>query len=109
MITLNIKPLSVNDAWQGKRYKSKKYVEYEKVMFLLMPKILLPKGKIKVTLIFGINSTADIDNPIKPLLDIMQKKYYFDDKDILELKVKKIIVKTGYEYIKYNIESIVSY
>jgi len=30
---INIKPLSVNDAWKGKRYKTEKYKNYENVLF----------------------------------------------------------------------------
>jgi Holliday junction resolvase RusA-like endonuclease len=49
---------------------------------------------------------ADIDNPLKPILDVLQKKYGFDDRQIYELNVKKEIVKKGDEFIKLKINEI---
>jgi hypothetical protein len=34
---INEKPLSVNLAWQGKRFKTPAYKDYEKAMLLQMP------------------------------------------------------------------------
>jgi len=36
----------------------------------------------------------------------LQKKYKFNDYEIYELNVKKVIVKKGQEYIKFNILGI---
>ena len=33
---LNIKPMSVNEAWQGKRFKTNEYKQYEKSCFILL-------------------------------------------------------------------------
>lgn len=49
---------------------------------------------------------SDWDNPVKPLQDILQKKYRFNDKDIIEASVKKVKVIKGQEYFKVKIESI---
>ena len=106
MIKIDIKPLSVNCAWQGRRYKTKKYREYENSLLFLMPRFKVAKGKLKVSFVFGISDKSDLDNPIKCLIDIMQVKYNFDDKDILILNVEKVIVKTGREFIEYNIENL---
>ena len=55
-------------------------------------------------LIFGFSSKAgDIDNPIKLFLDILQKKYGFNDKNIYELQVEKRDVKKGKEFIQFKI------
>ena len=41
---LMIKPLSVNEAWQGKRFKTNSYKSYEKdVMRLLPANLEIPK------------------------------------------------------------------
>ncbi len=105
--TLNIKPLSVNECWQGKRFKTKKYLAYEKhVLFSLKPIILL-NPPFKIYFEFGMsNSASDWDNPVKPLQDILQKKYKFDDKDIHEAEVRKIKVKKGDEYFSFEIKSL---
>jgi Holliday junction resolvase RusA-like endonuclease len=107
MVNINIKPLSVNQCWQGKRFKTPKYKQYEKDLLLMLPKIKLPKPPFKVYYEFGFsNSLSDWDNPIKPLQDILQKKYDFDDRHIFEATVKKTKVKKGKEYIKFEINSI---
>ena len=105
---LNIKPLSVNIAWQGKRFKTIKYKNYEKICLLSLPNIYIPPQPYIVNLEFGFsNVSSDIDNPVKPFLDILQKKYGINDKDIFQLNIKKRIVKKGFEYIKFNITELV--
>ena len=102
---IKIKPLSVNEVWQGKRFKTTAYKSYEKSLLLLLPNFEIPKGKLKIYFEFGFsNSQSDIDNPIKPILDILQKKYGFNDSQVYEMNVKKEIVKKGSEYIKIEIE-----
>ena len=46
-----------------------------------------------------MSKLSDIDNPLKPFLDILQKKYGINDRDINELLVKKTVVKKGDEFI----------
>jgi len=104
MIKINIKPLSVNNAWQGRRFKTDNYKQYEEELFLLLPKVKIPKGKLKLNIIISFkNKLSDIDNPIKPFLDILQKAYEFNDRDIYELNIKKIV---GDEYIKFSIQKL---
>jgi Holliday junction resolvase RusA-like endonuclease len=101
---IKIKPLSVNEAWQGKRYKTAKYKAYEKMLMLLLPKMEVNSEKLQVDILFGIsNKNADIDNPVKPLLDILQKKYRFNDRQIYALNIKKIDVKKGQEFIEIKL------
>jgi Holliday junction resolvase RusA-like endonuclease len=96
--------MSVNNAWQGRRWKTSEYKAYEQEMMLLLPKLKIPEGKLRVDLKFGMSSRAsDIDNPVKPFLDILQKKYGFDDKRIFKMIVEKIIVKKTDEYIEFRI------
>jgi len=107
MRTINIKPLSINCAFQGKRFKTNKYKNYEKSCFLLLPKIKVPEGKLKVDLVFGFSSKlSDADNPVKCFIDILQKKYDFNDNKIYEYSIKKVDVKKGSEFIEFNITSI---
>jgi Holliday junction resolvase RusA-like endonuclease len=103
---IEIKPLSVNKAWQGRRFKTKEYKDYQEEVLLLLPKInICKKSKLKLDLVFGFsNKMSDIDNPLKPILDILQKKYGFDDRNIYELSVRKEIVKKKEDFIQFNIE-----
>lgn len=106
-IKINIKPMSVNVAWKGKRYKSDRYKGYEKALLFMLPKSDPIEGKIKISYTFGFStSLADIDNPVKSVQDILCKKYHFDDRDIYEISVKKEIVKKGKEFIQFEISSL---
>jgi len=107
MIKINIKPLSVNDAWKGRRYKTDAYKVYEKALAYVLPKIDIPEGNLKIEIIFGFSSKgSDWDNPIKPFQDVTCKKYGVNDNRIYEANIKKEIVKKGEEYIKFKITQI---
>ena len=96
--------LSVNAAWQGRRFKTSAYKNYEKDLLLMLPNILIPQPPFKAYYEFGISAAMDWDNPIKPLQDILAKKYKFNDNQILEVFVRKVICKTP--YFKFKLEHI---
>lgn len=99
-----IKPMSVNLAYQGRRFRTPAYDIYEKALMLMLPKIEVPEGKLKVIYTFGFsNPASDVDNPVKPFTDILQKKYGFNDKLVYEFIVRKQIVKKGSEFVEFEI------
>jgi len=102
---LNEKPLSINEAFQGRRFKTPAYKAYEKSILLTMPKAKIDiEQMLRVEFFFGFsNKASDLDNPVKLLLDIAQKKYGFNDKNVFELNVRKCIVKKGQEFIQMGI------
>ncbi len=107
MVILKIKPLSVNQVWQGKRFKTKKYKQYETELLYILPIIDIPEPPYSVCYEFGFSSPlSDVDNPIKPLQDIIQKKYRLNDKDIFHIEAVKKIVRKGDEYIKFSIKAL---
>jgi len=104
---INIKPLSINEAYQGKRFRTKKYDAFiSHIMYLLPKSIVFPnKDHIVIGLIFGFSSkSSDIDNCIKTFVDCLVKKFGVDDRNIYELHALKTIVKKGDEFIKFKIE-----
>lgn len=104
-LNIPMKPLSVNEAWQGRRYKTDAYKAYEMEMLLRLPKGQLPAPPYRVRYEFGFsNRQADFDNPCKPIGDILQKKYGFNDNEIYEAVIRKKVVPRGHEYIRVNIE-----
>lgn len=108
-IKKRIKVLSVNDAFQGRRFKTPKYKAYEQELLYTLPRIKLPEPPFEVWYEFGMsNSLSDFDNPVKPLTDIMQKKYGFNDKDIIKAHIDKVKVKKGDEYFEIKIESLMT-
>ena len=109
MNRIYIKPLSVNEVWAGRRFKTPAYKSYEQELSYLLPKKLeIPNGKLELKITFGFsNKASDIDNPVKPLLDILQKTYGFNDKKIYKLEVEKVDVKKGEEYIEFKIDQLI--
>ena len=106
-IQIHRKPLSVNACWQGKRFKTPLYKEYEKEILELLPdKYDIPEGDLQVRYEFGLNTMADWDNPVKPLQDILQKKYDFDDRRIMKAEVIKKVVKKGDGYFNFEIRGV---
>lgn len=102
MICVDIKPLSVNQAWKGRRYKTPKYKAFEQELMYILPKSIQTYKTMGINLEVGYtNRLSDWDNFIKPFIDVLQKKYGFDDKNIYEAHVKKSIVKKP--YIKFKI------
>lgn len=103
---IDIKPLSVNECFQGRRFRTKEYDKFISKMLLMLPKqidITDPKN-IKIAIEFGFSSKAsDIDNCCKSFIDCLVKKYKVDDRHIYEMHVFKAIVKKGEEYIKFKI------
>jgi Holliday junction resolvase RusA-like endonuclease len=107
MPKIKIKPLSVNECWQGRRFKTLAYKSYNKELLFSLPNYHIPKGKLSIKIEFGLSSkNADIDNPVKPLLDILQDTYRFNDKQIYKMLIEKVDVKKGKEYIKFIIRSL---
>ena len=105
MPKVQIKPLSVNNAWRGRRFKTPEYKAYEAQVLMLLPKELeVPEGKLGLSLTAGLSSKGgDIDNIAKPFIDILQKKYGFNDSRIYKLELIKDIVKKGDEYIRFMV------
>lgn len=105
---IKIKPLSVNECFQGKRFKTPKYAKYERDLLYLLPHYEVPQGNLHLILNFGLsNMGADIDNPVKPFVDILQKRYKFNDNRITEMTLRKHKVKKGKEYIIFEIKGAI--
>lgn len=106
---VNIKPLSVNEAWQGRKFKSPKYKVYEQELLYKLPptKINWDKLPIELSLVVGLsNMASDIDNIVKPFVDVLQKKYEFNDRYIFRLIVEKKLVVKGAEFIEFYIKKL---
>lgn len=102
---VDIKPLSVNQVWQGKRFKTPTYKKYERDVLLMLPAIEIPDGFLELHLTFGFSSKlSDFDNPVKPFVDCLQKKYGFNDRLIKRAVIEVADVKKGMEYIEFNIK-----
>ena len=104
MMRVPIKPLSVNQAWQGKRFKTPAYRSYEESVLILLKPYEIPEGELELSLEWGFSNygASDTDNPIKPFVDCLQKRYGFNDNRIKRMIIEKSKVKKGEEYIKFS-------
>jgi len=109
MIKIDIKPLSVNKAFKGRRFKTNEYDNFIRDMLLILPSNLKidSKAYLRLNVVFGYSSRAsDIDNALKCFIDCLVKKYGFDDRNIYELHVLKEIVKKKSEFIEFEIKEL---
>lgn len=104
MYRVDIKPLSVNNVFKGRRFRTKEYDIYEMQVRNKLQKILIPEGYLSIKYKVGFSSNgSDLDNCIKPFQDIISKHYGFNDNRIYHFEVFKEIVKKGNEYISFEI------
>lgn len=107
MHKIEIKPLSVNEAFTGRRFKTPKYRQFVHHAMLMMPKRseiqLWPKMKLDIIFRFS-SKGSDLDNGIKQFLDCLSKKYCFNDNQIYEISARKQIVHKGQEVIFFEIK-----
>lgn len=106
MNRVKIKALSVNAAWQGRRFKTDAYKKYERQLMALLPDFDIPdKTPLAILVEFGYsNKLSDWDNGLKPFIDVMQKKYGFDDRHIKRATVTvNNNVDKGCDYIDFKI------
>lgn len=107
MIKLQIKSISVNEAYRGRRFKTQDYIAYDTELSHLLPHLAIPEGKLEVHYIFGLSSKAsDYDNCIKQFQDIISKKYGFNDNRIYKAVIEKVDVKKGEEYIEFDVKKL---
>lgn len=107
MTRIAIKPLSVNEAWKGRRYKTDAYKQYQNSLLWLLPRLKIPQPPYEIHFKFGFSSTlSDWDNPVKPTQDVLSKKYGFDDKLIRKAIVETEIVAKGKEYIEFALKRL---
>lgn len=105
--TLNIKPISVNEAYTGRRHSTSKLTGFKAEVGYFLKPMVVPPGELEITLEFGFSSKgSDLDNAVKPFLDCLQKKYGFNDNRVYKLNLSKHITPKNEEYIKFNIKNV---
>lgn len=107
MHSISIKPLSINEAYKGRRFKTPAHKLYCDQVELLLKKKRLPKIKEKepfyVIYRFHTSAAQDYDNNIKCFQDILIKRLKTDDRYIYGAFIEKIIAKKGQEKIEFAI------
>ena len=106
---IQLHPLSVNEAWTGRRFKSVAYMQYSDAVTLSLKTIKIPASPYKISFLFGLHNAgqADYDNPIKGLQDLIFKKYKISDAHIFmgtSMKVK--VNKENPEFVAFRLETL---
>lgn len=107
MFKLRIKPISVNEMYKGRKFRTKKCHLFKEQMALHLrdldlPK-LLPKEEFFMIYRFYTSSQNDVDNLIKATQDSICTSLGTDDRYISGLFVRKIKVKKGEERIEFDV------
>ncbi len=92
----------------GRKRKTAAYRDYEIKVPKELPDLELPeRGPLGLRLRAGLsNRAADLDNVVKPFLDILQANYGFNDNRIYFIEMTKVKVQKGEEYIAFELESL---
>ena len=102
-ITVPVKSLSINQAFQGRRFKSSKYVDFCRDVCKVLPfakKTIKGECMIDYTFYESNYKMSDVDNRIKTMQDMLVNlNYIADDKQIIELRARKKQCKKGEEKI----------
>ena len=104
---LDIKAISVNEAYTGRRFATDKLRQFKKDMANLLRgrKIKDAKGKrIKIEYDVGCsNAGFDVHNAIKATTDCISDKYGFNDNQVYLMTIKKTMVPKRAEFIYFKI------
>jgi len=105
-IDTKLKPLSANRMHQGRKTDTKAYREYTEILMQTLPDLILPEAPLRIRLVACLSSKlADLDNVIKPFLDVLQKRYQFNDRDVYRIECEKKIVNKGNESLVFAFDS----
>lgn len=109
---VKIKPISVNAAWQGRRFKSDEYKQYESDFNKVVPRAKTKafEGRLEIEFRFHLSNhgNCDYDNYIKCTQDLLVKKGYMkDDRYIYKATIYKIPCKAGEDHFEVNIKDYV--
>lgn len=104
---LQIRPLSVNSIWQGRRYRTSEFKAWQDLVLYNLEKQDELRGELAVKLDFYLPNAGriDLDNLLKGIIDCFQKRGYFkNDNKITYLEARKW--KSKEDNIKYKIYKI---
>jgi Holliday junction resolvase RusA-like endonuclease len=99
-----LKPLSANNAFCGTKVKTSRYRKYESHLIRTLPSIEIPEGPLELrVVVYYSNRASDIDNCLKPFIDVLQKRYGFNDNRIYRIRITKVIVKKGEDNLAFRL------
>ena len=107
-ISLDIRPLSLNNCYSGRRFSTKAKKQYDRTLQLLLPKVKVEGPHYTVTIRFFLVKpfAGDIDNLAKGICDnLVNKGVISNDRYITELHLYK--QRAPKDRIEITVESLV--
>lgn len=103
-----IKPLSYKVSWSKNGHKTKEFKAYEYQLNTILPKrYKLPKPPYKLSITFATKTKqTNIQDPLLPLIDILQRKYLFKMQDLEKIELLKETTDSDKEYIKIKFSTL---
>lgn len=107
MTRINIKPISLNEAYRGRRFSTKELKQFKDDVYIQLPKLIIPKGKLEIHYVFGVSSKrSDGDNLVKAIQDCIANAYGFNDCMIYKWRGEKVDVAKGKEFIEFELSPL---
>lgn len=105
MKRIDLKPLSVNDAWRGRKFSTPAKKTYERrvkqeLEWCILEDCIAP---YEIHFKFWIPKLQDYDNCIKVTQDILCEHFWINDRDIYKAVIEKVPVKAWQEYFEIEI------
>lgn len=107
-VDVPLRPISVNESFQGRRFKTKECKHWERCFMQMLPKKEMIRGKVSVVYRFFLKNHAsiDYDNLLKIMQDnIVKKGYIEDDRRIYRALIEKVPCK-HYDKIEIQINEM---
>ena len=99
-----LKPLSLNQAYRGRRFTTPLLKSYKEAIGLFLKRRTIPEGKLAVTYRFGVSTkNSDGDNLVKCFQDALAEYYGFNDNRIYRWQIEKVDVEKEQEFIEFDI------
>lgn len=106
MARIDIKPLSLNHAYRGRRFATSDLKQYKSELGWLLPKMEVPRGPFAIKYVFGVSSgRSDLDNLVKAFQDAVAERYGFDDSAIYRIEMEKVVVQKGKEFVDFELST----
>ena len=66
-----VRALSVNKCWQGQRFKTPEYKNYERALLFLLPKFEMPKPPYILKIEVGFSNTVIETEPLENIAPLL--------------------------------------
>lgn len=98
MQRIDLCPLSVNQAYTGRRFDTEKKKEFTRKLREAIKHFVLEDcvAPYEVHYRFYISKRQDIDGAIKVLQDVICEHFWFDDREIYKIVAEKIVSEEHY-------------